>query len=82
MFCNCEFLKLKLYLFLDNQFDTIDAPELTVQVGRQLRLELWRQNVFPEISNGVAGGIEEPLVHAARWQRKAFLQIFWVFSRL
>lgn len=57
--------------FLENQFDILNDPELTVYVEKQLCLAVLRQNYFPAISHSMAGNTEKPLAHVTRRQHKA-----------
>lgn len=50
-----------LHLFLDNEFDSINAPELKVHIEEQLRLEVCVQSVFPASTHGVTGDTENRL---------------------
>lgn len=49
-FVHLTFLNLVLHLFFDNQFDIVNAPQLMVQVEKQLYHAFWRYNSFPDES--------------------------------
>lgn len=47
---HCKFFSSLPHLFVDNQLDILQAPELTVHVQEQLRLDVCRLNAVLVIS--------------------------------
>lgn len=61
-------INLLYHLFLDDEFGIVYVQKRTVHVQKQLRLEVWKQNVFLEINHGIPGDTEKPLAYVGRWQ--------------
>lgn len=55
---NCTPHQIPVSIFLDNEFDIVYISQCMVHVQKQLRHEMGRQNVFPEISHGMSSKLK------------------------